>query len=379
MSSVDRSEYTEGMERIDSNILEKVLDEAAGFDAQSYTERDVRTALSNDALSIGDFAALLSPAADGMLEEVAVRAKDETRRRFGNAVGLFTPIYLSNHCDGGCVYCGFSRDSGIKRTALSPEDAERKMRAVASTGLTDVLLLTGESRSMSGVRYIGECVRAASEHFRSVGIEVYPLNVSEYAYLRECGADSVTVFQETYDPEAYAELHLSGQKKVFSYRFDAQERALQGGMRGVAFGALLGLGDAAKDAFSCGVHAHMIQRKYPHAEISFSVPRLRPFVNSPSYVNPVSERRLLQVAMAYRIFMPSAGITVSTRESPSFRDNVIGLCATRISAGVSVSVDGGDDGNDGQFDISDERSVAEVRRALEERGMQPVFNDYVRT
>jgi 2-iminoacetate synthase len=368
------------MERIGSDIMENVLRGALEFEPSTFTEHDVRAALSDDSVGVRGFAALLSPVADNMLEEIAVRAKDETHRRFGNAVGLFTPIYLSNHCDGGCVYCGFSNRSKINRMALSPEDAEEEMRAVAATGLTDVLLLTGESRRESGVGYIGECVRSASRYFRSVGIEVYPMNTSEYACLRECGADSVTVFQETYDPKKYAELHLSGQKRVFSYRFDAQERALLGGMRGVSFGALLGLGDVRKDAFSCGLHAHLVQRRYPHAEISFSVPRLRPFVNSPSYVNPVSERQLLQVAMAYRIFMPFAGITVSTRESPSFRNNIIGLCATRMSAGVSVGVGNrvGEE-SEGQFEISDRRSVAEVRRSLEERGMQPIFNDYVRT
>ena len=187
------------------------------------------------------------------------------------------------------------------------------------------------------VEYIGRACTIAHEYFKNVGIEVYPMNTDDYAYLHECGADYVTVFQETYDSDRYAELHLAGHKRIFPYRLNAQERAIRGGMRGMAFAALLGLADFRKDAFAVGNHAYLLQRKYPHAEISFSCPRLRPIINNDK-INPkdVHERLLLQVMCAYRIFMPFAGLTISTRERAGFRDNVIGMCATKISAGVST-------------------------------------------
>jgi 2-iminoacetate synthase len=254
------------------------------------------------------------------------------------------------------------------------------MANIAGSGLAEILILTGESRKMSDVEFIGDCVRSASEHFRNIGLEVYPLNVDEYSYLHGCGADYVTVFQETYDPVRYEKLHPFGPKRIFSYRFNAQERALMGGMRGVAFGALLGLGDFRKDALACGIHAYLLQRKYPHAEMSFSMPRLRPFVNGRYSSEAVSERSLLQIALAYRMFMPFAGQTISSRESPAFRDNIVALSATKISAGVSVGIGGHAEEKKGdeQFDISDPRDVRQIRRALTEKGLQPVFNDYVR-
>jgi 2-iminoacetate synthase len=379
--STDAGDYWDHMEHIDSDILGKVMRLVSGFDPLSYNRGDVLSALSKDSLDFNDFAALLSPAAEPLLEKIAVRAKDETSRHFGNAIGMFTPLYVSNYCENACVYCGFNRDNKIRRASLSIEEVEEEMKAISGSGLTDILILTGESRKFSDIGYIGECVKKASKYFGSIGLEVYPLNSGDYSYLRECGADYVTVFQETYDPSRYEELHIAGPKRIFSYRFDAQERALIGGMRGVSFGALLGLGDFRKDAFACGLHAYHIQKKYPHAEIAFSLPRLRPFINHGNDENPVHEKQLLQVALAYRIFMPFAGETISTRESAKFRDNIVGLCATKISAGVSVGIGerGSEKKGDGQFDISDPRSVDEIRKALTEKGLQPVFNDYVRT
>ena len=264
---------------------------------------------------------------------------------------------------------------------MSVDDIEAEMSKIAESGLTEILILTGESREMSDTDFIGECVKAAAGYFHNVGVEVYPLNVGEYGYLHDCGADYVTVFQETYDPVRYAELHPFGPKRIFSYRFNAQERALMGGMRGVAFGALLGLGDFRRDAMTCGIHAYLLQRKYPHAEISLSLPRIRPFLNGNHSIGTVSESNLLQIALAYRIFMPFSGQTISSRESPVFRDNIVGLSATKISAGVSVGIGGhakckrGDE----QFDISDQRDVGEIRKALVRKCLQPVFKDYVRT
>ncbi|MGN0098314.1 MAG: 2-iminoacetate synthase ThiH [Candidatus Methanomethylophilaceae archaeon] len=375
----DAEDYNPDMEAIDSDIMDTVLSEVRGYDPSSYTESDVRRALSGNP-GIDGFAALLSPAAGNMLEEIAVRAREETRKHFGNSVCMFTPIYTSNYCQNNCVYCGFNVHNRIRRACLTPDEVDIEMSTIAESGLKEVLILTGESRTRSDVDYIGMCVETASKYFSTIGIEVYPMNTDEYAYLQGKGADYVTVFQETYDPERYAELHLAGPKRIFSYRFNAQERAIRAGMRGVAFGALLGLGDFRKDAFACGLHAYNLQRKYPHAEISFSLPRFRPFINNEDRVNQVHEPQLLQVSLAYRLFMPFAGQTISTRERPGFRDNIVGLTATKISAGVSVGIGehSGTEHGDGQFVISDPRGVEEISEALRQHGLQPVMTDYVR-
>ena len=376
-------EYLSDMERLeDSGIMAEVLAARDAYDPGSYSEADVREALRKESLSPKDFGALLSPAAEPFLEDMARRAQQETRRHFGNSVYMFTPLYISNYCENYCIYCGFNCRNKIRRAKLNEDEIEKEMKAIAETGLEEILILTGESRKMSDVSYIGTACRIAKKYFRMIGLEVYPMNSDEYAYLHECGADFITVFQETYDADKYETLHLGGHKRVFPYRFCAQERALRGGMRGVGFAALLGLADFRKDAFATGMHASLLQKKYPHAEISFSCPRLRPTVNHDE-INPkdVHERQLLQVILAYRIFMPFAGITISTREGQNFRDHVIGLAATKISAGVSTGIGSHveeiEEKGDEQFVISDGRSVEEVYRAIQERGLQPVMNDYV--
>ena len=376
----DAGDYFEHMEPIRSDVMRNTLSGASELGSLSFTEADVKNALSKDRLGIEEFASLLSPAAGNYLEDMAQRAREETRRYFGNSVSIFTPLYTSNYCENGCLYCGFRVGNDIRRAKLSLEDVEKEMSNIAGSGLAEILILTGESRKISDLEFIGDCVKTATKYFRNIGLEVYPLNVKEYSYLRDCGADYVTVFQETYDPSKYKEIHPFGPKRIFSYRFNSQERALMGGMRGVAFGALLGLGDFRKDTLACGIHAYLLQRKYPHAEISFSLPRLRPFINGKYSAETVSERDLLQAALAYRIFMPFSGQTISSRESCRFRDNIVGLSATKISAGVSVGIGGHSEERKGdeQFDISDPRSVNEVRKALVEMGLQPVFNDYVR-
>lgn len=381
MEKTNHMEYMEGMEVIDSDIMEQVLASMEQYEDKLYSKEDVIAALEKERLTPKDFGALLSTAAAPFLEEMAKRAKLETAKHFGNSVYLFTPLYISNYCENYCVYCGFNCHNQIRRAKLDLEGIEKEMAAIAKTGLEEILILTGESRKMSDVTYIGEACKIARKYFKMVGLEVYPMNVDEYAYLHQCGADFVTVFQETYDSDKYETLHLSGHKRVFPYRINAQERALKGGMRGVAFAALLGLSDFRKDAFATGIHAYLIQKKYPHAEISFSCPRLRPIINNDN-ISPkdVHERELLQVMCAYRIFMPYAGMTISTRERAGFRDHVIGLAATKISAGVSTGIGGhqgeGEQGDD-QFEIADTRNLEEVVSAIKEQGLQPVMNDYV--
>ena len=376
----DHMQYMEGMEIINSDIMDKVISEMNSYDYSIYTEQDVKKALLKDNISPDDFKALLSPAALPLLEDIAQRAKLETRKHFGNSVCMFTPLYISNYCENYCIYCGFNCHNKIKRAILDADQIRAEMKTIAETGLQEVLILTGESRSKSDVKYIGEACKIASEYFKVVGLEVYPMNSDEYAYLHKCGADFVTVFQETYNSDKYETLHLAGHKRIFPYRFNAQERALMGGIRGVGFAALLGLDDFRKDAFATGYHAYLIQRKYPHAEIAFSCPRLRPIINNDK-INPkdVHERQLLQIICAYRIFMPFASITISSRENADFRDNIIQIAATKTSAGVDVGIGAhsGEQKGDEQFEIDDARSVKEMYDMIKSKGMQPVMSDYI--
>ena len=387
-SRKDPMEYLPGMEKIESEICEKVISQMKAYDASKYTARDVRMALEHETCTVEDFKALLSPAAEPYLEQMAQRARMETSKHFGNTVYLFTPLYIANFCENYCVYCGFNCYNDIHRMKLTPEQIEHEMQVIASSGMEEILILTGESRVQSDVKYIGEACKLARKYFRMVGLEIYPVNTDEYRYLHECGADYVTVFQESYDIVAYEKLHLMGHKRVWPYRFDAQERALRGGMRGVGFSALLGLSDFRKDALASALHVYYLQRKYPQAEMSLSCPRLRPIINNEK-INPqdVHEKQLCQILCAYRIFMPFVGITVSSRESAAFRNGIVRICATKVSAGVSTGIgdheskytgrDSGGDQGDEQFEISDGRSLKKMYDDITDEGLQPVLNDYL--
>lgn len=379
--NTDHMKYTDDMEAIDSDIMDRVIAEMNSYDADIYTAKDVKEALAAETCSVDNFKALLSPAALPFLEEIAQKAQKETRKHFGNSVAIFTPLYIANYCENYCVYCGFNCHNKIKRAQLNAEEIEKEMQAIAETGLEEVLILTGESPNKSSVEYIGEACKIAKKYFKLIGLEVYPMDSKDYAYLHECGADFVTVFQETYNSDKYKTLHLGGRKRIFPYRLNAQERAIMGGMRGVGFAALLGLDDFRKDALATGMHAYLLQKKYPHAEIAFSCPRLCPIINNDK-INPkdVHEPQLLQIICAYRIFMPFASITISTRECERFRDNIIQIAATKISAGVNVGIGGHsqeEEKGDEQFEISDGRSVDEIYQMIEDNGMQPVMTDYI--
>lgn len=387
-SRTNHMEYMDGMEKISSDIMEKVLTEMENFDYSKYTARDVVSALERETCSVEDFKALLSPAAEPFLEKMAQKARLETSKHFGNNVYLFTPLYIANYCENYCVYCGFNCYNHISRMKLNMEQIEHEMQVIAQSGMEEILILTGESRSHSDVNYIGEACKLARKYFRMVGLEIYPVNTEEYRYLRDCGADYVTVFQETYDNVRYEQLHLLGHKRVFPYRFEAQERALMAGMRGVAFSALLGLSDFRKDALASALHVYYLQRKYPHAEMSLSCPRLRPIINNDK-INPldVHEKQLCQVLCAYRIFLPFVGITVSSRESKSFRDGIVKIAATKISAGVSTGIgdheskysgkEQDENKGDEQFEINDSRSFDTMYSDMSQQGLQPVLNDYL--
>lgn len=383
----DPMAYLPGMEVLHSDVRDNVISQMEAYDPSAYTALDVQRALEHDQADIEDLKALLSPAAAPFLERMAEKAHNITSRHFGNTVYLFTPLYLANYCENYCIYCGFNCYNNIHRLQLTGEQMEHEMKVIADSGMEEILLLTGESKAKSSVEYIGEACKLASKYFRNVGLEVYPMNTDEYKYCHEMGADYVTVFQETYDLKKYETLHLLGHKRVWPYRFDAQERALRGGMRGVGFSALLGLSDFRKDALATALHVYYLQRKYPWAEMSLSCPRLRPIINNES-INPqdVGERQLCQILCAYRLFLPYAGITVSSRESARFRNGIVKICATKISAGVSTGIGDHESkytgkkeegAGDEQFEIQDGRSLKKMTGDMASEGLQPVLNDYL--
>lgn len=386
-SRADVMKYLPTMEQIDSDIKQKVLMHFESYNECDYTQEDVKKALQHEVCTIDDFKALLSPSAEPFLEQMAQRASKETQKHFGNTVYIFTPLYISNYCDNYCVYCGFNCYNNIKRMKLSLEQIEKEMQIIAKSGMEEILILTGESRKNSDLEYIGEACKLAKKYFRMIGLEIYPVNTDEYRYLHQCGADYVTVFQETYDIKKYEELHLLGNKRVWPYRFDSQERAILGGMRGVAFSALLGLSDFRRDALASALHVYYLQRKYPFVEMSLSCPRLRPIINNEK-ITPldVSEKRLCQIICAYRIFLPFVAITVSSRESESFRNGIVKIAATKVSAGVSTGIGdheskySGEEskiGGDEQFEIDDCRSLKKIYSDILDEGLQPVLNDYL--
>ncbi|MCI6085405.1 2-iminoacetate synthase ThiH [Selenomonas sp.] len=383
----DLMEYFPDMEHIQSDVRDRVMAAMHAYEPDAYTAIDVRRALDHERVTIEDFEALLSPAAKPFLEEMAARAQRETSRHFGNTVYLFTPLYIANYCENYCVYCGFNCYNDIQRLQLTHDEIAHEMQVIADSGMEEILILTGESKAKSSVEYIGDACKLARRYFKNVGLEVYPMNVADYKYLHDCGADYVTVFQETYDLKKYETLHLLGHKRVWPYRFEAQERALMGGMRGVGFSALLGLSDFRRDALATALHVYYLQRKYPQAEFSLSCPRLRPIINNEK-INPldVGEHELCQILCAYRLFLPYVGITVSSRETACFRNGIAKICATKISAGVSTGIGDHeekytgkheDKTGDEQFEIADTRSIRSMYGDMEHEGLQPVLNDYL--
>lgn len=352
------------------------------FNIQNYfeglTDEHILRIIDKDRLSELDFLALLSPRAGNHLELMARRSRQLTLQHFGKVIFLYTPMYLANYCVNQCAYCGFNVTNRITRRKLSLDEVEQEARAISSTGLRHILILTGESRQHSPVSYIKSCVEVIKKYFRSISIEIYPLDTAEYAELIEAGVDGLTLYQEVYDEDTYKSVHLKGPKRNYKYRLDAPERACMASMRSVNIGALLGLDDWAREAFFTGLHADYLQNKYMDTEISISLPRMRPHAGHFQPRFNVSDKNLVQIMLAFRLFLPRAGITISTRERAGFRDNLIGLGVTRMSAGSSTEVGGhtSEEKSEGQFDISDSRSVDEIKEMIYKKGYQPVFKDW---
>lgn len=346
----------------------------------SFQESDVRKALDQEQLTPVGLLALLSPAAQPFLEEMAQKAHRLTLKHFGKSINLFTPLYLANYCTNRCAYCGFNVENQIIRNQLTLQEVEIEGKAIAATGLQHLLLLTGESRAKSSLAYIESCVKLLRPHFASLGIEIYALEESEYRQMYKAGVDSMTMFQEVYDEDIYAEVHLSGPKRDHRFRLDAPERACRAGMSSVTLGALLGLGEWRQEAFYTALHAQYLQKNYPEVEIGLSCPRLRPHAGSFQPKSIVSDTDFVQILLAYRLFLPRVVITVSTRETANFRNAILPLGITKMSAGALTSVGGYSEETEkstAQFEISDHRSVDEIVHMLYSKGYQPVFCDWV--
>lgn len=351
------------------------------FDFESFYEKiadaDLKRIIAKGRLAETDYLALLSPQAEGQLEEMAQKAHRLTVQHFGRVILLYTPLYLSNYCVNHCVYCGFQVHNKLERKKLSLPEVEREAQIIAATGLKHILILTGESRRESPVSYIRECVEVLKKYFTSISIEIYPLEEEEYADLISAGVDGLTIYQEVYDEAAYAELHPAGPKRNYRFRLEAPERACRAGMRTVNVGALLGLHQWRTEAFFTGLHANYLQDMFPDVEVGISPPRMRPHLGGFQPRVKVDDRDLVQYLLAFRLFMPRGSVSISTRERAELRDRLVRLGATRMSAGSCTAVGGrSDHDSTGQFEISDRRSVAEMARMIYSQGYQPVYKDW---
>jgi 2-iminoacetate synthase len=341
---------------------------------------DVERALARPDPDVGDLAALLSASAGGMLDRLAERARALTRSRFGRTVTLYAPLYLSNHCSSGCVYCGFASDRPIARRKLSFDEIDAELRALRAMGLREVLLLTGERTPEAGIEYLLEGVRRAALVFDAVWVEAFPMSREEYRCLADAGCIGVTLYQETYDPAVYERLHRWGPKKSYQDRVDAPEEALRGGIRLFGMGALLGLADPAFEALALFRHARFLQKRFWKVGISISFPRVRPQCGGFQPPYPVSDRFLAQMIWAFRVCLPDVPLVLSTRERSEFRDGMAGVGVSKMSVASRTSV-GGYSGDahelaDGQFDVSDRRDVDTFCTMLRSRGLAPVLKNW---
>lgn len=345
---------------------------------KEITDDKIIYILNKNKLNELDFLSLLSPTAENFLEQMAVKSNKLSTQHFGKSILLYTPMYLGNYCVNKCAYCGFNVENKIERKKLTLEEVEKEAKLIYESGLRHILILTGESKYHTPVSYIKDCVHILRKYFDCISIEIYPLEVNEYAELIEAGVDGFTIYQEAYDEDVYDTVHIAGPKKNYKFRLDAPERASKAKMRSVNIGALLGLCDWRKEAFFTGIHGNYLQNKYLDIELSFSLPRIRPHAGSFTDLINVSDKNLVQVMLALKIFMPRCGITISTREKPQFRDNLIPLGITKMSAGVSTEVGGHsqDKKSDSQFEISDTRSVEDMKKLILSKGYQPIFKDW---
>lgn len=366
--------------RFDS--FKDILESYENFDFKTYlqnvTDSDIKKSLSKEKLDEFDFLNLISNKAQNYLEDMARISRRNYLRHFGRVIQLYIPIYVSNYCSSDCSYCGFSKKNKIKRKHLTKDEIEAEAKEIAKTGIKHILLLTGEAKKIADLDYLKMAIGVLKKYFSSIAIEIYPLDIDEYMELKDTGVDSLTVYQEVYDKDIYQEVHTSGEKRDYLYRLDTPERGAKAGFRAINIGVLFGLADIQKEAFFSAIHAKHLMDKYLECEISLSLPRINHAEGDYKPRYELDDKTFLQIMLAYRIFMPMIGINVSTRERASFRDNLLGLGVTKLSAGSKTDVGGyeGIDASTPQFDISDERSVEEIVKVIKQKGYQPVFKDW---
>ena len=359
-----------------------VLKHYESFDVHNYfdkvTKEEIEISLAKEHLNQFDFLNLLSPKASPYLEQMAQISKRHKIRHFGNVIQLYLPIYVSNYCTSDCEYCGFSKKNKIKRKHLSEEEIEVEAKEIAKSGIKHILLLTGEAKSLADLDYLKMAVKVLKNYFSSISIEIYPLDTEEYVQLKNLGVDGLTIYQEVYDKKVYSQVHTSGEKTDYNYRLETPERGAKAHFRALNIGVLFGLGDIYKEAFLSGLHAKYLMDKYIDTEISLSLPRINSAEGDFKPKNILSDKEFVQFMLAYRLYMPMCGINVSTREKPSFRDNLLEIGVTKFSAGSKTDVGGysGIDKSTAQFDISDERSVQEIVNVIKSKGQQPIFKDW---
>ena len=330
-------------------------------------------------------AAMLAPASPRSLEALAAESRAMTLRRFGRTMALYAPLYLSNYCSSGCAYCGFASDRKTPRHRLEPEEIRRELAAMRKLGISDVLLLTGERTAAADFDYLHRCVAIAAEEMPRVSVEAFPMSVSEYRRLADCGCTGITIYQETYTRERYEELHRWGPKKDFIDRLETPARALEGGIKSVGLGVLLGLSDPVEDALCLYRHLRHLGRTYWRAGLSLSFPRMRPQTGGYEPPFPVDDQLLARIIFAFRIALPDTELVLSTRESATFRDGMAGLGITRMSVESKTTVGGyceNEEGESeeqrekGQFEISDDRTAREFCAAMRAMNIDPVFKNW---
>lgn len=364
--------FAEEMSRFDGSRVSELI--------HSMSSADVRRALGTQRKTFRDLAALLSPAAEEMLDEIAAQAQADTLRHFGRAVQLYSPLYLSNECDNDCAYCGFSAANSALRSTLSDEEIVTEARALRAKGFHHILLLTGEAPRAIDKDRLAEVVRLLRPLFASISIEVFPMNENGYKTMVASGVDGLVIYQETYDKNTYLELHRSGRKRDYAFRLDAPEAGAAAGMRRVGIGCLLGLSDFRRDMFFTALHAAYLTRNFWRTQVTVSFPRIRQARSDYSPKYPVSDRQLALSICAMRLFLPRAGLLLSTRENPRLRDALLPIGITQMSAG-SCTQPGGyasakDNASQSQFEVNDDRSAEEVFAAIRSLGYDPAWKDW---
>ena len=361
-----------GLDRHECEWLEKI---------NSVTADDVERELNRQCgkYSQERLITLISPAAVEFIEQMAQQAHRLTVQRFGRAIQLYAPLYVSNFCLNSCRYCGYNRTTDVERTRLSVEEALGEADIIASEGFRHILIVSGEDPEFVTVDYLSELAAGLRGKFCSVSMEIYPMSTEQYAEVFAVGIDGVTLYQETYDRKTYAEYHTAGPKSDYDYRLSSAERFASAGMRRIGLGVLLGLGDWRLDTLALAEHAAGLMKRYWRGQVSVSFPRLRPALNvQEDFENLVSDAELVQMMLALRLCFADAGIVLSTRESAGLRDNLIKLCVTRMSAGSKTSP-GGYSGKlkaARQFEIDDRRSPTEVAEVIRRGGFEAVWKDW---